>query len=507
MVSFKRIFLILFLASFLLFIFSSFIFAQKTELEYPQVSGAETPTTVKTAFPEYVKYLFNLAIIIAGLIAFASLVYGGFSYLTSAGNPTAIGDAKDRITSGILGLIILLASFIILTTINPQLVNLKITPEQFQKGVILYDSASCLGSTNPQGEEGKNFLRVRRSLSSLEDFNDKTKSIYFYNSSDELEVYLYPKENYQDPPSWKSTDQPPFNPGCISTGRISGSSSIVLYWKTPGVYLFTDKECKDPNPRLFVADSGDFGDFHDKAQSIKIIPWTTTEMTWDVTKTGCSTIPANACSDKPECCRLETKVVAKFGAILHENSNFEGDAEVFFGGAPTELPPPCITLSMDTGQRICDQSMTQSYCQEHVRLRASSINVFKQNLHGTVSGDGVTLYANYDFNEETNPKDDNKQCGPFNPSQPQWVDETSGPGDCSYLFNPAPGPIPGGPTSGESTVSSIKVDGSFIAVLFRKDGRGEVFKVPGDLRLKDNNIGDDQAKYMLVIPIALEENK
>jgi hypothetical protein len=483
MANFKRIFLILFLASFLLFIFSSFIFAQKTELEYPQVSGAETPTTVKTAFPEYIKYLFNFAIIIAGLIAFASLVYGGFRYLTSAGSPVAMSDARAQITAGLLGLIILLASFIILTTINPQLVNLKITPEQFQQGVILYATGSCPGRANPQGEESKDFLRVRRSLSSLEDFNDKTQSIYFYNSGDEMEVYIFSQENF------KPEDSPSFISKTHKAGdcaSVSGGQSIILYWKTPGVYLFEKTNFETPpSPRLYTADSGDFGDFHDKAKSLKILSFT---KAFCIAGTdgppGCkSSDPKEVekmCDDShclcpPNCGGMGDPTVSKFGAILHENSNFEGDCQVFL-----KDEPDLITNAP------CTNSGVGPYCQENIRDRASAITLFKQLLRGVPSGDGVTLYNNYDFNEETDAKDlPLENCHfPLSNNQPLWVDFSM----CSVLD--------------KQKASSIKVDGTYIALLFRQDGRCEVFKTPGDLRLKDNNIGDDQAKYMLVIPVA-----
>ena len=103
--NFKKIFFILILVSFCFLVLSNLALAQKTEEIYPKVLGAERPTTVKTLLPDYIKYLFNFAIIIAGLVAFASLIYGGFRYIASAGNPTALSDARDQITAGILGLL------------------------------------------------------------------------------------------------------------------------------------------------------------------------------------------------------------------------------------------------------------------------------------------------------------------------------------------------------------------------------------------------------------------
>jgi len=468
----KKIFLIFLLVIFLIFIFGSFVIAAKLEVEYPQVEGAETPKTVKTFFPKYIHYLFNLSIIIAGLVAFASLVYGGVRYLTSAGSPIAMADAKSQITAGILGLIILLASYLLLITINPQLTVLTVGKFEYEKGVILYTNLSC----QQGGEEGKEFLRVRRSLSSLEDLNNKVQSIYFYNSGDELEVYIYPEEGFGGTPSFISKDQKVGD--CLTVGGLA--KSIILYWKIPGVYLF-EKENFDtpPEPRLFVADSGDFGDFNDKANSLKIMPFK--EKYCDIGP-GASLPPcqrATNCEGPNSGC-LNEEVASKFGAILHENSNFEGDAQVFFGDEPS------------LNAAGCPNSWPGPYCKESVGSKASSITIFKQNLYGNASGDGVTLYGNYDFNEEEGGKpEENKVCGPFKPEGrfPLWVDENNSEYDCADVL-------------GKKYGSSIKVDGNFIAVLFREDGRGEVFKPPGDLRLKDNHIGDNEARYMLVIPVA-----
>ena len=95
------------------------------EIKYPEIFG-EPPVSTDTSIPDYVKYIFRFSVIIAGLVAFGALIYGGFSYLTSTGSPAKIADAKDRILSAFLGLIILLCSYLILYTINPQLVQFQL---------------------------------------------------------------------------------------------------------------------------------------------------------------------------------------------------------------------------------------------------------------------------------------------------------------------------------------------------------------------------------------------
>jgi len=86
-----------------------------------------------------VKYLYEWGIALGGLVTFIALIIGGFQYLTSMGEPAKITEAKDRIQSAFLGLILLLSSWLILTTINPQLTTFKaelelveITPEKLE---------------------------------------------------------------------------------------------------------------------------------------------------------------------------------------------------------------------------------------------------------------------------------------------------------------------------------------------------------------------------------------
>jgi hypothetical protein len=93
------------------------------ELNYPEILGNK-PETIATGLPEYVKYIYDFAIAFAGLIALGSLIWGGFIYFSSSGDPTKIKSAKEQMTAAFTGLLILLSSYLILATINPNLVNL-----------------------------------------------------------------------------------------------------------------------------------------------------------------------------------------------------------------------------------------------------------------------------------------------------------------------------------------------------------------------------------------------
>ena len=119
-----KFFFVLILLLFSLSVFSSFALAAEKELEteYPEIGGEKI--TEETTLPEYVRYIFKLSFIIAAVISLAVLIYGGFVFLTSAGSPIAQNEGKKWLFGGILGLIIMLSSYLILNAINPELLKL-----------------------------------------------------------------------------------------------------------------------------------------------------------------------------------------------------------------------------------------------------------------------------------------------------------------------------------------------------------------------------------------------
>ncbi len=108
---------ILIIVFFSLLFFSFNIFASRDlEVDYPEISGSKPDTT---GFPiqEYALYIYNFVIYTAGFIAFLAIVISGLMYLSSAGNPTMMQEAKDRIKKAILGLVIILSSHLLLNLI------------------------------------------------------------------------------------------------------------------------------------------------------------------------------------------------------------------------------------------------------------------------------------------------------------------------------------------------------------------------------------------------------
>jgi len=75
----------------------------------------------------YVRAIYKYAIGIVGILAAVILMIGGVMWIVAGGSATAIGEAKSWIGASLTGLVIALASYLILATINPALVNFKTT--------------------------------------------------------------------------------------------------------------------------------------------------------------------------------------------------------------------------------------------------------------------------------------------------------------------------------------------------------------------------------------------
>ena len=222
----------LLLALFLYFTVSPFVLADNTgkrglEINYPPLNGIEITTS--TTISEYAVYFFSLGIIIAAVIAFAVLTYGGIRYLLSFNNPGAMKDAKIWISSGAIGLFVILCSYLILSTINPEIVAPSIEDVKPISGIYLM---------NNEGE--KYYVAGDKNNISF-----KASSLEFISDEDELlSVFVCPEETFNGENSKEIKN----NGG----SSVSNVKSIYFLWHDPGVYLYTKSGEGTPPPPLFL---------------------------------------------------------------------------------------------------------------------------------------------------------------------------------------------------------------------------------------------------------------
>ncbi len=105
----------------ILFFVVTFAFA---ETKYAVLETLGGNIKDEATFSEYISGLFKLSMGLAVVLAVFQISYGGFLYITSDSfTQTSLG--RKKVQAAVTGLLILLTSYLLLNTINPDLVNLN----------------------------------------------------------------------------------------------------------------------------------------------------------------------------------------------------------------------------------------------------------------------------------------------------------------------------------------------------------------------------------------------
>ena len=96
----------------------------KLNLNYPDF-GPFNPSE-NQSLGALIGYLYFFIVGIAGLAAFVMLVWGGVQWLLSGAIPSQASEAKEKIRNAIIGLLLVLASFLIIQVVNPELTIMNV---------------------------------------------------------------------------------------------------------------------------------------------------------------------------------------------------------------------------------------------------------------------------------------------------------------------------------------------------------------------------------------------
>ena len=91
----------------------------------PLVRLPGLPPEGPLSLSQYIVGLYNFLLSIVGIVAVMMLIIGGMKYIAAAGNASVIADAKDTISNAIFGLLLALLSWVIVSTINPDVLYIK----------------------------------------------------------------------------------------------------------------------------------------------------------------------------------------------------------------------------------------------------------------------------------------------------------------------------------------------------------------------------------------------
>jgi len=160
-----------------------FIFSPVLATNYPVIGGIDINSADTTA-ADFIIYTFNLLTAVGSLLVAIIIIMSGLEWVSAYGNPETINKAKKKIVLAFSGLIVLLSSYIIINTIDPNILNINIEDLSQQEitevevpkgsGVYLFNKAGF------QGDE----LLIQKSLASVLEpkFVENVKSIKIINS-------------------------------------------------------------------------------------------------------------------------------------------------------------------------------------------------------------------------------------------------------------------------------------------------------------------------------------
>ncbi len=118
---------------FLIFFFpalnASFSFAATGQVDLtntvPDIATSQGGTGAG-AVVNWVQNFYQFSLIAGVFLAVGVITWAGLKYALAAGNPSGQSDARDQILQALLGLILLFGAYLILFTINPNLINLRL---------------------------------------------------------------------------------------------------------------------------------------------------------------------------------------------------------------------------------------------------------------------------------------------------------------------------------------------------------------------------------------------
>lgn len=136
-----------------------------------KLQGADTVTDAA----DYIARIYTYVVSIGGILATVMIIFGGIIYLTAGGNAGRIGEAKEYIGNALIGLVLLFTSYLLLQTLNPDLVKLSM-PRTFVVRPRITGDFFCQDLKHAPGQELK-FAKADKAVTALVESNYNITSL------------------------------------------------------------------------------------------------------------------------------------------------------------------------------------------------------------------------------------------------------------------------------------------------------------------------------------------
>jgi hypothetical protein len=208
------------------------------EVEYPAIFGFSPGESI----PSFAIYAFVFLISIGAVLVMVVLVTAGIEFILAGGEPGKINEAKNRIKSAFLGMIVLLSSWVILYTINNVLVNPVIVTPECEFGIMVNIRKEKEVKMWPTMETKTKVKEFEKCIAADENIDgeiiETEKAKFPGNQVKEVWAFTEydfkgtPTMLYQDLSNTEVTGEP--NIASVPLG----TKSIKIIKKIPGYYLY-----------------------------------------------------------------------------------------------------------------------------------------------------------------------------------------------------------------------------------------------------------------------------
>lgn len=134
---------------------------------------------------DFIGFIYRYGVMISGIVAVCVIIYAGLQYIMSGGVPEKITKAKERIGGALMGVFLVATSYIILNTINPYLVNLRL-PQAWLINQQNLGPGYC--------SEAKKNLSLALSLTQLESMDTTTQTNLLKTQLEKADYKVKPED-------------------------------------------------------------------------------------------------------------------------------------------------------------------------------------------------------------------------------------------------------------------------------------------------------------------------
>jgi hypothetical protein len=205
-------------------------FALALEANYPAIPGLPI-IVANSTIPELIQYFFGIGILFSGAIALISLAFAGIQLIIKA-NPEGVSSAKDRIKGSILGIVLIMVSFLIMKSINPVLVEPTITPLTSGPGIFLVK-----GDKETVATMASNVSGIPQEFQG----GDIEYRCPNPTTDPDLLIWLYDNKNLDSSGFVDTIEVKCQNSHSLLS--IPPDGSYKMAYETPGIYIYKNTSC------------------------------------------------------------------------------------------------------------------------------------------------------------------------------------------------------------------------------------------------------------------------